>query len=326
MSLSERLEEAKDRLKDIKIMVLGDSVIDRYALVEPEGISREAPIPAVSIKREYYTLGASFNAVKSLLELSASPIYVTAVGSDSEGELFAKRVKGEVKDSEVISDSKRSTDSVFRVYSNGYLMLWAEKSSKKPLSKEAESKIIKKLKERSSEAKAIIVSDHARGFLTKDIREAVVQAAKSNSVPVIINGRPENIYLYEGADYLRMNREDAVKLTGIAPINSTSYRNMALKLSSISKVENVMITWLEDGFYALKGESFFSVKPVSFKPSRLTGIGDVIVASFSVFLSLGFSYEDSVRLSYYASLLKAQGEGSKGRFIDRLIDFLKQVS
>ncbi len=322
MSLTDRLASAKDKLKDLKVMVIGDPVIDRFTVVEPEGISREAPIPAMNIKKEYYRLGASYNAVKNLLGFPVKPIYLTAVGSDPEGEHFIQEVKKELSDAEIVVDEKKSTDSVYRVYSNGYLMLWAEKSSKKGISKEAENSLIKRFLRRAEEVDAVIVSDHARGVLSKNLKEAVLLKTRERKIPLIINGRPENVNMYAGADYLRMNRDDAVKLTGISPMNATSYRNMALKLSSMTKVDNVLITWLEEGFYGLKGESFFKVDPVSFRPFNLRGIGDVIVSSFAVFISLGFSYEEASKLSYYAAVLKSQGEKEKGNFYEKLLEFV----
>ncbi len=324
MSLSEKLASVKGKLKDINVIVLGDPVIDRFTIVEPEGISREAPIPAMNIKKEYYKLGASYNAVKGLLDLSVKPVYITVVGSDPEGEHFAEEVKKEVKDAEIVFDENRNTDSVYRVFSDGYLLLWAEKSSKKGISEEAENSVIKRFKKRVGEADSVIISDHARGFLSKSVKEAVVSSTKERNIPLIINGRPENVYMYSDADYLRMNREDAVKLTGISPMNSTSYRNMALKLSSMAKVENVLITWLEEGFFCLKGESFFKVEPLSFRPSNLRGIGDVIVSSFAVFLSLGFSYEEASKLSYFTAALKTQSEKVKGEFFEKLVDYVSK--
>ena len=324
MSLSEKLDSSKNKLNDIKIMVLGDAVIDRFTVVEPEGISREAPIPAMNIKKEYFRIGASFNAAKTLLNLSVKPIYITAVGSDPEGDHFIEETKKELPDAVIVVDKKKKTDSVYRVHSNGYLLLWAEKSSKKGLSKEAESSIIDSFMKMIDEAKVIIVSDHARGFLNKNIRDAATLNAKKKKIPVLINGRPENVHLYSGADYLRMNREDAIKLTGISPLNSTSYRNMALKLSSATGVENVLITWLEEGFFGLRSESFFKVDPLSLKFSNLGGIGDAIVAFLAVFLSLGFSFEESSKLSYYAASLRAMGEKEKGSFFEKLVDFVSK--
>ena len=320
MSLTDKLSSFKDRLKDIKIIVLGDPVIDRFSVVEPEGISREAPIPAMNIKKEYFRLGASYNAVKTLLDLSVKPVYITAVGSDPEGQHFIDQVKKELSDAEIAVDEKKMTDSVYRVYSNGYLLLWAEKSNRKNLSKETESSLIKRFMRRVDEADAVIVSDHARGIMSKRIKDAVVLAAKEKKIPLVINGRPENAHLYAGADYLRMNKDDAQKLTGISPMNSTSYRNMALKLSSLSRTENVLITWLEEGFYGLRGETFFKVEPVSFRPANVRGIGDVIVSAFAVFLVLGFSFEEAAKLSYYTSVITA--EGNKSEIFEKLMQYV----
>ncbi|MGC8568949.1 MAG: bifunctional heptose 7-phosphate kinase/heptose 1-phosphate adenyltransferase [Nitrososphaeria archaeon] len=324
MKLSERLESVRQRRSEVKILVLGDFVIDRHMVAEAGGISKEAPIPAFSIRKELIAPGASFNAVKNLQSLGFNVSYVTVVGSDADGDAAIERVRKKVRESYVVVDRRRKTDTVFRVFSDGYLVLWAEKSQRKELSDEAERTLIERISEASKGVSAVVVSDHARGVITEGVMKGLADLSAKSGVPIVVNGRPERADIYRNATHLRMSRSDASAATGISPVNETSIRNMALRISSMSGVDNVLITWLEDGFFGLSGESFFRIKPVEVKRANLIGIGDVITSSLAAFLSMGLSFEESARASYYNAILCASGKAGREDLYNLIIEMARR--
>jgi len=324
MSLSEKLESVREKIKDTKIVILGDSTIDRFTIASAKGLSPEAPIPALNVKREYFSLGASFNAVENLLSFGTKPIYFTVTGSDPEGDYFIKEAKEQIDAEDIIQEEKRKTTSVHRVYADGYLMLWMENSAANKISKLTEKAIVLKLKEKIKGASAILLSDHGRGVVTKSLVKAISEEAKKTSIPVIVNGKAGSINNYEGVNYLRLIRLETSSATGISPINETSYRNMALKLLSMIGAEGVVITWLEDGFFLLKGENFKKLGPITMKPSNLIGIGDLITSTTALFLSLGLSFEESSKLAYFAAIFASSTGKRVIESFDRLVDFIRK--
>ncbi|MEM4092597.1 MAG: PfkB family carbohydrate kinase, partial [Conexivisphaerales archaeon] len=318
--MSDDISSYKEKVSKIKIAVIGDSTIDRYTVASAKRISPEAPIPALNVDKEYYRIGASFNAVESILNLGAKVAYFTVTGSDLEGQQFARELeRNNVATHWVFPEKEMKTTSIHRVISDGYLMLWMEKSRVNKISKNTERMIIEKLD--VEDVNAIVLSDHGRGTITEGLLKGISAKAKTRNIPVLINGRGGSVNNYNGVDYIRISREDSFKATGITLINDTSYRNTAIKIASLTGAKGVVITWLEDGFYIINGKKFTHIAPLHVRPVNLVGIGDTITSIIALFMSAGLSLEESSRIAYYGGVLASISTRRSPQSFDKLAKF-----
>ena len=82
----QRAEEFVRRIRDCKIVVLGDVMLDEFIWGDVSRISPEAPVPVVDIRRESTHLGGAANVLANLVALGARASVVGVVGNDRAGE------------------------------------------------------------------------------------------------------------------------------------------------------------------------------------------------------------------------------------------------
>jgi len=74
-----------DRLAGVRVLVLGDIMLDRFVYGSVDRISPEAPIPVLRIARETAMLGGAGNVLRNLAALGVRPHGVAVVGEDAAG-------------------------------------------------------------------------------------------------------------------------------------------------------------------------------------------------------------------------------------------------
>ena len=58
-----------NKLKDVKVLVIGDVMLDEYIIGHSERLSPEAPVPIVKVDRNEYRLGGAANVANNLNNL-----------------------------------------------------------------------------------------------------------------------------------------------------------------------------------------------------------------------------------------------------------------
>lgn len=74
------------RWQRLRVVVLGDSFVDEWWYGEPQRLSREAPVPVVSLDRVQRAPGGAANTAVNLAALGAQPVLVTPVSDDANGQ------------------------------------------------------------------------------------------------------------------------------------------------------------------------------------------------------------------------------------------------
>src|SRR5262245_13516590 len=75
----DRLVAGFDRLR---LLVVGDAMLDEYLWGDVERVSPEAPVPVVHVHRESVALGGAGNVLRNAVAMGAQTVLATAVGDD----------------------------------------------------------------------------------------------------------------------------------------------------------------------------------------------------------------------------------------------------
>ena len=67
----------------VKILVIGDLILDKYWFGSVKRISPEAPIPIIHVKDFDERLGGAGNVALNILSLGSTPTVVSLIGKDS---------------------------------------------------------------------------------------------------------------------------------------------------------------------------------------------------------------------------------------------------
>src|SRR5215469_15628049 len=86
MLLTNRLQELIHRFAGLRILVIGDLMLDEFIWGRVSRISPEAPVPVVDVTRESYYPGGAANVARNVREFTAHPAVMGLAGKDSAGE------------------------------------------------------------------------------------------------------------------------------------------------------------------------------------------------------------------------------------------------
>ncbi|TSA11194.1 MAG: D-glycero-beta-D-manno-heptose-7-phosphate kinase, partial [Deltaproteobacteria bacterium] len=89
----EKLKEAVNRFQAVKIMVIGDVMMDQFIWGKVSRISPEAPIPVVDVRDESRMLGGAGNVVHNICSLGAQAALCAVVGRDEMGRRVVKELR-----------------------------------------------------------------------------------------------------------------------------------------------------------------------------------------------------------------------------------------
>src|SRR4029079_3304462 len=104
-----RASEILHTLRERKVLVLGDVMLDEFVWGDVRRISTEGPVPVVDVRRESVHLGGAANVLANLVSLGAHGWVVGVVGNDFAGERLREDLRqlNSTGDSGVIVDETR---------------------------------------------------------------------------------------------------------------------------------------------------------------------------------------------------------------------------
>src|SRR4030042_3667709 len=87
-----RLEKIVNRFSKVKILVVGDLMVDRFIWGKVSRISPEAPVPVVAVENETFLLGGAANVVNNIHSLGGKVSLCGVVGEDELGQKIIEKL------------------------------------------------------------------------------------------------------------------------------------------------------------------------------------------------------------------------------------------
>src|ERR1041385_3038372 len=156
-------------MKDRRIVILGDVMLDEFVWGEVTRISPEAPVPVVDIKRESVHLGGAANVLANIVALGSQACVVGGVGDDAAGIRLRSglnETSALQTDDYLLTDAARPSTTKTRIIAHIQLVVRADREHRRPVNGNVEARIIETLKAVISRADAFVVSDYDKGVVT----------------------------------------------------------------------------------------------------------------------------------------------------------------
>ncbi len=153
------------RLQPVKILVIGDMLLDSYTMGNARRISPEAPVAVIHVDQETHRPGGAGNVVLNLLALGAQVVAVGRVGNDWAGQMLINVLKEEKIDVKMIRIQEGYLTPVKnRVIADNQQIVRVDREQFSPLSESLEQFMVHHLSFLMEDTKAIAISDYGRGF------------------------------------------------------------------------------------------------------------------------------------------------------------------
>jgi D-beta-D-heptose 7-phosphate kinase/D-beta-D-heptose 1-phosphate adenosyltransferase len=290
----------------IKVLVVGDLMIDRYIIGDVDRISPEAPVPVLRHAQRYERPGGAANVAMNLAGLGCQAFLAGFWGGDAEqGELAGLLGRAGVDTLGVVS-SARPTISKTRIVGRNQQLLRLDIESRD----DAPAVEMERLQQRAvglvDKVHAVILSDYAKGALTTGLCEAVIRAARAAGVPILADPKTPDFSKYSGATAICPNLHELSVATGI-----DSHRTEVLLAAARTQMiehdfQYMVVTMSEKGISLLRPPA--PGVPATFhSPARarevfdVSGAGDTVIATLAASLAGGLGIETAIELANLAA-------------------------
>ncbi len=299
-----RAEVVLNAMRDRKIVVLGDLMLDEFVWGEVTRISPEAPVPVVDIRRESVHLGGAANVLANVVALGANASVIGVIGKDSAGERLRQRLKEvspQQNDDYLLVDESRPSTIKTRIIAHNQLVVRADREQRRPVNGSVEARIIENLKQALEHADAFVVSDYDKGVVTQRILNEILPLAYER-VPVLIDPKIRNFANYKPASLVTPNHHEALRLTDLEVDSNDGLHEAALKIRRQLGCDAVLITRGDRGIMLLEGNNTpVFVETAAREVYDVTGAGDTVIATLAGALSAGATMLEAANLANHAA-------------------------
>lgn len=287
-------EEIFEAISRLKVLVLGDVMIDSYLWGKVDRISPEAPVPIVLVKESDKRLGGAANVALNLQSLGATPILCSVIGDDLEGEFFFKLLqKNNLQSDGIVKSSSRITTVKNRVISGSHHMLRIDSEDDSALNMEDSQLLFSKIESLLSECDAVIFEDYDKGVITESLINKIVEKCQSLGIPTIVDPKKRNFLNYKGVSLFKPNKKElreGLKIdSSLSDLDEIKIASRTLKEEL--KADTVLITLSSQGVYIANSivDSYFPAHKREI--CDVSGAGDTVISVAAVMYCLGLPNE-----------------------------------
>ncbi len=290
--------ELFERMRERRLLVVGDVMVDEWIWGSVTRISPEAPVPVVQVTDHSFTLGGAGNVANNLRALDAHVTFAAAIGSDAFAHYVADILAGEgIASDGLIRVQDRPTTRKTRVVAHNQQVVRADWESTDALSQADRARLIEVVRTYATQADAVVLSDYAKGLFARDIVEAAL------ACPIVLaDPKPQNLDLFRGVTCVAPNVHEAARASGIAIADESSLERAGAALLHALQCRYVVITRGEHGMslFGRDGERLH-IPSVARTVFDVSGAGDTVIAVLSLALAAGAPIELAMQLANYAA-------------------------
>jgi D-glycero-beta-D-manno-heptose-7-phosphate kinase len=312
------MKEILRKFKNQKIAVIGDLILDKYIYGDVERISPEAPVPIVRVLREKFVPGGAANVAANISTLGGKPFLFGIVGNDQYKDiLLQKTAEMNITASSILIDNHKITIRKTRVIGLNQQLLRIDHENTVYIETHQEQKFINKLKD-IKDLSAVIVSDYAKGTITKQLMTQLIQYSKENDILLVVDPKPKHKEWYSDSSLITPNKKEAQEMSGTI-IETEGGFTEAGKILNNKFNSNIIITAGANGMYVFAKKN----KPIHLATQAkevydVSGAGDTVIATLTLALSCGATLNDAAILANHAAGIKVSKTGTKPVFLREL--------
>ncbi len=276
-------------LEGARILVVGDVMLDRYWFGDVARISPEAPVPVVKINRQEERLGGAANVARNAAALGANSTLLSVVGADEAGAAVARLLQADGIHASLHQDPTLATIIKLRVIGRQQQLLRIDFET--PPSDAVLADKLDRFHAMLADYALVILSDYGKGGLTHI--EAMIAAANTRGVPVLVDPKGDDFARYRNATLLTPNRSEFREVAGSWK-SENEFRAKAEALRLELNLKGLLITRSEEGMTLFTAEGVFHQATEAQEVFDVSGAGDTVIATLGVMLAAGLTLEQSV--------------------------------
>ena len=284
--------DLKARLRNSRLLVVGDAMLDRYLFGEVERISPEAPVPVVRVTREEHRLGGAANVALNVKALGPGVTLITVVGEDEPARKLEGLLKSQAVEVILGRDPQLFTCVKLRVIGRAQQLVRVDFESQPD--HEVLADMLSDFARALPQQEAVLFSDYGKGGLTHIPR--MIESARAAGKPVLVDPKGDDYGRYAGATVITPNRSELAQVIG-AWKTEQQLEERTQRLRESNRLDAVLVTRSEEGMSLFDASGHLHVPAQAREVFDVTGAGDTVIATLAAMLACGMSLREAMPIA-----------------------------
>jgi D-beta-D-heptose 7-phosphate kinase/D-beta-D-heptose 1-phosphate adenosyltransferase len=299
--LSGVFETIHERWSRLRILVVGDVMLDKYVWGDVVRVSPEAPVPIVRAIQRSEAPGGAANVAMNLAGLGVQVAVAGIVGSDVEHMKLDELLKSAGIDANLVETPDLPTTSKTRIIGGHQQLLRLDVESMNCVPDDVYDELSSLVDPLVKKVDAIVISDYAKGALSTQVCRRVIEGGRSRGIPVLVGPKGRDLSRYSGALTICPNlNELKVAMDGLNLSVEELFKVAQSRISELG-LQYITVTMGERGIAILRESSVVHAPACAKEVFDVSGGGDTVIAVIAAALSSGLSIEIAIELANLAA-------------------------
>ncbi len=286
------LAEIIDGFSKLRVMVIGDLMVDAYTWGKVNRISPEAPVQVVNVVKRENRLGGAGNVVLNVASLGAKPLVFSVIGDDATGQdLMAILAEAGLSVDGIIQEGGRPTTIKERVIAGSQQLLRVDSETERPISSASAASLVAAVKAAISDVDVVVFEDYDKGVLSSGLIQEVIGLAKEAGIPTVVDPKKKNFFAYAGATLFKPNLHELRDGLGLdsSDLDANALPETVKKFKESQNFGGVFVTLSERGVYMDYAAEQVAIPAHIRQIADVSGAGDTVISIAACALAAGAS-------------------------------------
>lgn len=313
--MKKNIESLIKNFKNLKVLVIGDAILDIYTKGVSNSISREAPVMVLNVQEREYRCGGAANTAINVAALGAETYFLTILGKDAHArELLTVLRKNKVHTEYILTDSSRTTIAKQRLIALSNILLRTDEGSCNEITSDNQKILIERISSLYPRIDAIILSDYGYGLLSHYLIKGIKAIMQRNTKPLVVDAKDLSKFRELQPAAVKPNFDETQKLLDITIPTETRLSDLLPlqdKILSLSGARLATATLDTDGVMLFeKGKRPYHISCIARDNTNTIGAGDTFTAALTLALSSKTDAGTATEIAAAAAAMVVQKNGT----------------
>ena len=289
--------------RDVKVLVVGDIILDVYLQGAVTRVSPEAPVPVVHQNSLRDVPGGAANVAANISSLGGHCRLIGVIGQDDAGSRLQSLLKKQpnIDVSFMVKTPDRPTITKTRVMCGRYQLVRIDNEDNSKIAGSLTKMMIDSIDAAIEWADVLLISDYEKGVCTREVMSHALAKAKSLGRPSIVDPKQRDMSIYAGASVIKPNRLELANATGMPVGNDAECEAAARKVISMTG-SSIMLTRSENGMsYFSPDQDPVHLPTFAKEVFDVSGAGDTVAAALALGFGSGLPLVHTMRCANHAA-------------------------
>jgi len=305
-----RVAEILVGVAKVRILVVGDAMLDHFIWGSVGRISPEAPVPVVEFERENFMPGGAANVARNLAALKCSVELFGVVGQDHAARQLKSLLEAQrIGCGHLMATPERLTSVKTRVVAHKQQVVRVDRETRNALNAAMTDRLIRAIKSKMSRIDAVIIGDYGKGVVTQLLLKQLKNVCHKHGVWLSLDPKPLHALDLAGLSLITPNRKEAFALASLPdetrnpnPLADKNLMKVTERLLGQLRPAVLLITLGDLGMLLChRHDKPFHIPTIAQEVFDVSGAGDTVISTFTLCIAAGASPLEAAIISNHAA-------------------------